>query len=71
MEEIQKCLCNAKTKKSEEREILTVVRLWKGKAEQRSAVKSGKSEPVQEITGGLCGELQGREVGMAGREEWR
>lgn len=27
-----------------------MVRLWKGKAEQRSAVKSGKSELVQEIT---------------------
>lgn len=34
-------------------------------------MKSGKPEPVQEITGGLCGEFQGREVGMAGREEWR
>lgn len=49
-----------------------MVRLWKDKAEQRSAVKSGKSELVQENSErGLCGELQGREVGMAGREEWR
>lgn len=49
-----------------------MVRLWKDKAEQRSAVKSGKSELVQENSErGLYGELQGREVGMAGREEWR
>lgn len=39
MEEIQKCLCNEKTKKSQEKEILIVVRLWNSKAEQRSAVK--------------------------------
>lgn len=46
---------------SEEKEVLRVVRLWKGKAEQRSAVKFGKTELVQEITG-VCVESsrQGR-----------
>lgn len=48
---------------SEEKEILAVVRLWKGKAEQRSAVKSGKSELVQEITEGFVWRASGKRGG--------
>lgn len=50
-----------------------MVRLWKAKAEQRSAVKSGKSELVQENTEGFVWRDSGKGGGNGrkGRVEVR